>query len=375
MNNLNRPSISVCVPYYNDSAFLRECIDSILNQTFTDFELILLNHASTDGSNEIARSYQDARIKHIDLEKNNGAGGGLILMEFLKIAQGKYFKPFCADDVMRTDCLMMLRLCLESNPDIDLVFGNMRIFDHRPHKNFPTWWDLEKAKRVFNGDEVEILRQFFIGNSALPFPSSMCKLEVLNKIEVDRVLHTQFDMTMWVQILAKGYKVKCIYDIVCDYRIHADQASSSSKKEAIYRSSSFENLVYCNYFAKITSIELVKKLLPSSLYASLLAEGDLEYIPFVMFHHYSNATYPFYAIAGLKGLYQILSDDQMRVKVEQKFGYSIKSLREKYANVSLYNNLDYIDTKRMTSCLFKRFKVWLKCNLRLRKRKEGLGFL
>lgn len=76
-NNKNEEVlVSIFVPYYNDCAFLRDCIDSILNQSYKNFELILLDHASTDGSSQIAKAYTDGRIKHISLQKNLGAGGG-----------------------------------------------------------------------------------------------------------------------------------------------------------------------------------------------------------------------------------------------------------------------------------------------------------
>ena len=82
------PEISVLIPYYNDEDFLRESIQSVLDQTYTDFELVLINHACTDSSRKIARSFEDGRIVHIDLPVN--AGAGVILDAFLKKARGTY---------------------------------------------------------------------------------------------------------------------------------------------------------------------------------------------------------------------------------------------------------------------------------------------
>lgn len=119
------PLISVFIPYYNDEKFLKESIESVLNQTYENFELILLNHNSQDSSREIAHSYNDKRIKHIDMPYNLGLGGsGLLTIEFLKVAQGKYTKPFCADDIMLPDCLEKLVNYMENNPDKDFAFGN-----------------------------------------------------------------------------------------------------------------------------------------------------------------------------------------------------------------------------------------------------------
>ena len=76
--------VSVLIPYYNDREFLRQSIESVLNQTYKDFELILVNHATTDDCREIAHSYNDDRIIHLDMDKNYGAGTGLIIWEILR---------------------------------------------------------------------------------------------------------------------------------------------------------------------------------------------------------------------------------------------------------------------------------------------------
>lgn len=70
INDVNnyRCSISVCIPMYNASAYLRECIESILCQTFSDFELLIVDDGSTDESRDIVRSYQDPRIRLISHE-------------------------------------------------------------------------------------------------------------------------------------------------------------------------------------------------------------------------------------------------------------------------------------------------------------------
>ena len=69
------PKISVIIPMYNAEKYLRTCIESVLNQTFTDFELILIDDCSTDKTLEIAKSFDDPRIRLIFNEKNLGSPG------------------------------------------------------------------------------------------------------------------------------------------------------------------------------------------------------------------------------------------------------------------------------------------------------------
>lgn len=89
-------SISICMPVYNASRYLRDCIDSILSQSFTDFELLIVDDGSTDDSVEIIRSYSDSRIRLIENKHDYIGSLNLLLQE----ARGKYIARMDADDVI-----------------------------------------------------------------------------------------------------------------------------------------------------------------------------------------------------------------------------------------------------------------------------------
>ena len=73
MSNNKKPLISIALPSYNHSKYLKECIDSVLNQTYKNFEFIIVDDCSTDASKEIILSYKDKRIKPYFFKKNKGA--------------------------------------------------------------------------------------------------------------------------------------------------------------------------------------------------------------------------------------------------------------------------------------------------------------
>ena len=99
-SNSNLPIVSVLMPVYNCALYLTEAIDSILNQTFTDFELIVLDDGSTDGSAEIAKSYSDSRIVYHYNERNLGLANNLNLG--LHMAKGKYIGLMDGYDIYQT---------------------------------------------------------------------------------------------------------------------------------------------------------------------------------------------------------------------------------------------------------------------------------
>ena len=95
------PQISVLMPIYKGEEHLREAIDSILNQSFTDFEFVIVNDASPDASEEIILSYKDPRIVYKKHEQNRGLVGAL--NSGLEVCKGKYIARMDQDDIANGD--------------------------------------------------------------------------------------------------------------------------------------------------------------------------------------------------------------------------------------------------------------------------------
>ena len=113
----NAPKISVIVPMYNAEKYLKLCIDSILSQTFKDFELILIDDCSTDKTLEIAKSFDDSRIKILQNKKNLGSPG-LTRNVGIDAAQGDYIYFCDNDDALLPKALENLYNAAENNFDI-----------------------------------------------------------------------------------------------------------------------------------------------------------------------------------------------------------------------------------------------------------------
>lgn len=113
-----QPFVSVLMPVYNGRDYLRPAIESILNQTFNDFELLIINDGSKDDSQEIIDSYKDSRIVSV-VQENQGVARSL--NNGLKIARGKYVRRHDADDISTSDSLQIQVDFLESHPDYVMV--------------------------------------------------------------------------------------------------------------------------------------------------------------------------------------------------------------------------------------------------------------
>lgn len=130
------PYISVVMSVYNGERFLAEAIDSIATQTFSDFEFLIINDCSTDGSSVIVQACSDPRIRLIDNGRNLGLAASL--NRGLEQARGSYVARMDADDVAVPDRLYKQFECMEKNPDIDVCgswyakFGNRNAVARTP---------------------------------------------------------------------------------------------------------------------------------------------------------------------------------------------------------------------------------------------------
>jgi glycosyltransferase involved in cell wall biosynthesis len=110
------PKVSIGLPVYNGERFITEALDTLLLQTFTDFELIISDNASTDGTEAICRDYaaRDPRIQYIRQPVNRGATANFRFV--LDASSGEYFMWAAADDQQRSDFIESLVLVLDQNP-------------------------------------------------------------------------------------------------------------------------------------------------------------------------------------------------------------------------------------------------------------------
>jgi glycosyltransferase involved in cell wall biosynthesis len=123
------PLLSIGLFVYDGERFLEETLHSILNQTFTDFELIISDNASTDRTGEIAEAYarHDDRIRYYRGEKNLGAGWNL--RRVYELATGKYFKWAAADDILEPEFLGRCVEALERDPDCVVAYAKTKEVD------------------------------------------------------------------------------------------------------------------------------------------------------------------------------------------------------------------------------------------------------
>lgn len=346
--------VSIVIPYYNDRDFLPQAIESVLNQSFEDFELILVNHATTDDCREIAHSYKDPRIVHLDMEKNYGAGTGLVLRRVLEFAKGEYMKLFCADDILYKHGLKTLVEYMESHPDKDFAFGGVDYIDKEGKYVKPF---IFKKTNFCDGkqDEIDSLRAFFHGYGFLPYIGNIIKMNALKNVEVDVSFIAQFDMHLWLTLLVKNYKIGFLDNSVAGWRIHADQMSGIKNLKKMNRCRDIEHIKYIEPFFQIKDAGLLKKIFPNNLFLKKLKNPNEQDINFIISYEMFNSLSDGICYRGYFNLYDMLHDTNTRNYLEEKFHFGIKEFREIY----LADKPKKTNSRNIIAAIFKLIKFYI----------------
>ena len=127
--NESNPKVSIGLPVYNGENYVAEAIESVLAQTFVDFELVIVDNASTDRTQEICEYYEakDPRVSYYRNSVNLGAAGNF--NRAFELSSAKYFKWLAHDDVIAQDFLEKCVEVLDSDPSVVLCFTNVGVID------------------------------------------------------------------------------------------------------------------------------------------------------------------------------------------------------------------------------------------------------
>lgn len=211
------PLVSILMPVYNTAAYLREAMDSILSQTFTDFELIVLNDCSPDNAEEVLDAYDDPRIVRYRGENNVGLSN--VLNIGLDMARGKYIARMDSDDISLSNRLQVQVEYLDTHPEIDLVSVGMRLFGAKE----------EVWIREHDAEKVKINALF---HSPVLHASSMWRKESFERhgLRFKQEMVPAEDYDLWTRALLKGLKLVNLPEVLYMYRIHPSQATLQTDK-------------------------------------------------------------------------------------------------------------------------------------------------
>ncbi|OGU23031.1 MAG: hypothetical protein A2X85_14300 [Geobacteraceae bacterium GWF2_54_21] len=206
------PLVSIIIPTYNSASFITEAIDSCLMQTYTKFEIIVINDGSTDNTDEVVLKYID-KITYI---KQENAGAARARNLGIAEAKGDYIAFLDADDIWITDKLQKQIEIMKRNPNIALVYGKFENFSEGTNEILSIMPDSIQSGFLF--DHILI-------NNLIGLSSVLVRKSVLDEVgSFDERLLTAEDTNLWLKIAYK-YPFGVVSEILFRRRIHGGNIS------------------------------------------------------------------------------------------------------------------------------------------------------
>ncbi len=217
--NAEPPLVSVTVCCYNCQEWIAQTIQSVLDQTFENWELVLINDGSTDNSEGIIRGFSDSRILY-EYQENRGLP--LARNRALELARGKYVAFLDHDDLWEPNKLEMQVGLLEQRPDVALVFSDCYLIGPDGHR-FGTFFQQWRSSRIPSRGHV--LKDLLLEGCFMPVMSVMVRKEILVKVGGFNPNYTLAeDYEAWLRV-ADGRIVDFINQPLCSYRVHDSSVS------------------------------------------------------------------------------------------------------------------------------------------------------
>ena len=200
--------VSVLMPAFNAAEYIREAVESILAQDFRDFEFVVVDDGSLDGTAGIVESIRDPRIKLVRCETNGGIVAAL--NEGIGACSGEYVARMDADDVARKGRLSRQVEFMDRHPDCGCS---------------GTWYRvMGKGETVKYPERDEDIRVALFRSSAIAHPTAILRREVFDAFKYEESYRHAEDYKLWIDIASK-WKLANLQEVLLDYRPHSAQVS------------------------------------------------------------------------------------------------------------------------------------------------------
>ncbi|MBD3280373.1 glycosyltransferase [Candidatus Dojkabacteria bacterium] len=253
------PKVSVIIPSYNHERFIKEAIESVLSQTYQDFEIIVVDDGSRDATVEIINNFEDKRIRLYVFEENKGA---VFATNYaIDKSKGKYISLLNSDDAYFPQKLQRQVKYLEEHKTVSAVFAFAQAIDNNSEEVQPNPEYFEP--RELNKEPKEWLKAFYYKGNWIIHPTMMIRKEVFNTFGAyDERLAQVPDFLQWVKLAFQKCKFHILQEKLVRYRFHEDNASSSKKEGVPDRLVHEYQFIIEQYLDNINDVGLLNHIFP-----------------------------------------------------------------------------------------------------------------
>ncbi|HET9747044.1 MAG TPA: glycosyltransferase [Chitinophagaceae bacterium] len=220
---MNIPAVSVILPAFNCGKYIGRAIESVLRQTFPDFELIIVNDGSTDNTEQVIQSYSDQRVIYVKNPRNQGLIHSL--NRAIELSHSKYIARMDGDDICLPARLAKQKLFLDQNQDIAVVASRIEFINELEEKTGD--WKLDKQTIT-----PEQIKRTILKENCIAHPTVMMRAEIIKELKYKPYQKNIEDYDLWLRILSRGHKIAKIDEPLLLYRVHKNSITGRHLKNA-----------------------------------------------------------------------------------------------------------------------------------------------
>lgn len=330
MKRSSVPTVSVVMPSYNHAHFINTAIDSVLNQSFQDLELIIVDDGSRDESASLISKVTDDRVRSIILERNVGACEAMNIA--VRESRGRYVAVCNSDDEWHPQKLARQFEFLEKNVGIAAVFSNVVWIDDtgKPLKRMklPPFASVFKQS---NRSRYVWLRDLLSGGNCLCHPSVLLRRQVFENIGLyDNRLRQLPDLDIWIRLLQQ-YEIFVMSDTLVGFRLHDNNTSAPSPKSS-RRSINEHRIILDKTFDEISLENFASAFGTKCLQVRSGTEFQIEKALYLL--EYRGLYESMHRYLGLNRLYGLLGEPEAVQILESNYGIDVASFHEELGRYS-----------------------------------------
>lgn len=283
------PMVSVIVPNYNYARYLDMRMESILSQTFSDFEIILLDDKSTDNSARLIEKYRHhPKVSHIEINTENSGSPFRQWKKGIELARGKYIWIAEADDLAESEFLEKTVVALEANPGASTALTGSIIIDENGYPSKSDWdkWHGYKSRgdwKAFDGNEY-IIHNLFWKNYIYNASMVLFRRDAYapDMLDDSIAMRNAGDWMFWTKLASRGSVVE-VYEKLNRFRRHSTSATVDGDKSGRIRLEEIAVLSYINrsfpvgsYRRRLRIGRLIKSVIKAKHYSPATRQEILD---------------------------------------------------------------------------------------------------
>lgn len=329
----NPPTVSVIIPAYNHEKYVAQTVQSVLDQTFSDFELIITDDGSTDRTVAEIQTFDDPRIRLFIGGKNQGSP--VVTRQNLSHAKGKYIAFLSSDDQFMPEKLEKQVRFLDENPGYSAVFSKAKMINEqgkdftKKHHFYYRLYDQPNRTRY------AWLNYFFYHFNCLCHPSVLIRRTFCDITGyTDRRYRQLPDYDLWIRLCLIS-DIHVLQEELVRFRVRDNEANASGNRPEIRVRTAFEHAYILNNYLRIQTTDEFFQIFPAAR-NRFRGGPDDDLIPYYISMLALDVDIPFYTTFAVNTLFDLLGDDRLAAKCARLENFNYRDFAELRGRYDVY---------------------------------------